>query len=68
MARATLSPKYQVVIPKDIREALNLKPGTAFEIIKRNGSIELCPVVSAKEMRGFVRGIDTSVPRNADRV
>lgn len=68
MARTTLSPKFQIVIPKDVREAMKLTPGTAFEVIRHSGSIELLPVVPAKSLRGFVRGIDTSVPRDQDRV
>lgn len=68
MPRTTLSPKFQVVIPKEVREAMKLKAGASFEVIKHGSSIELLPVVSAKSMRGFVRGIDTTVPRERDRV
>jgi AbrB family looped-hinge helix DNA binding protein len=68
MTRTTLSPKYQIVIPKEVRQALKLRPGITFNVIGHDGRIELLPVRSAKEMRGFLRGIDTAVPRDKDRV
>ena len=68
MTRTTLSPKYQIVIPKEVRQALKLRPGNMFNVIEHDGCIELLPVRSAKEMRGFLRGIDTAVPRDKDRV
>lgn len=67
MNSTTLSPKFQVVIPKDVREALRLSPGNKFHVLHYNGRIELIPVRNAREMRGFLRGIDTGVPRDADR-
>ena len=68
MSRTTLSPKFQVVIPKDVRKTLKLRPGTKFHVVEHEGRIELLPVRTAKEMRGFLRGIDTSVPRDKDRL
>ena len=68
MSRTTLSPKFQIVIPKEVRELLKLRPGTKFNVVEHEGRIELLPVCSAKQMRGFLRGIDTSVPREKDRV
>jgi AbrB family looped-hinge helix DNA binding protein len=68
MSRTTLSPKYQIVIPKEVRQALKLRPGSMFNVVENNGRIELLPVRSAKEMRGFLRGIDTTVSRDKDRV
>jgi AbrB family looped-hinge helix DNA binding protein len=67
MTTTTLSPKYQVVIPKSVREALKLQPGTVFNVVEYNGRIEIVPVRRPKEMRGFLRGIDTSVIREKDR-
>jgi len=67
MTSTTLSPKFQVVIPKDVREALGLTPGRKFHVLHHNGRIELIPIRDAKQMRGFLRGIDTRVPRDADR-
>ncbi|CAN5272552.1 hypothetical protein BH20VER2_BH20VER2_11630 [soil metagenome] len=68
MSRTTLSPKFQIVIPKEVRESLKLQPGTTFDVLEHDGRIELLPVRSSKQMRGFLRGIDTSVPRERDRV
>jgi len=68
MTRTTLSPKFQIVIPKAVRSSLKLKPGTIFHVIEHDGHIELLPVRTAREMRGFLSGIDTSVPRDKDRV
>lgn len=68
MTRTTLSPKFQIVIPKEVRTALKLRPGTRFNVIEHEGRIELLPVRSTRQMRGFLRGIDSSVPRDKDRV
>ena len=67
MTATTLSPKFQIVIPKSVREALGLTPGRKFHVVEYNGRIELVPLRKAKEMRGFLRGIDTTVEREADR-
>ena len=63
----TVSPKYQVVIPKRIRERLALTPGQKLQAIAYDDRIELIPVVSADQLRGFVRGIDTGIEREGDR-
>ena len=68
MTRTTLSPKFQIVIPKEVRQMLKLRPGTKFNVVENEGRIELLPVRSARQMRGFLCGIDTSVPRDKDRV
>jgi AbrB family looped-hinge helix DNA binding protein len=67
METVTISPKYQVVIPKRIRESLRLKPGQKVQAIEYEGRIELIPIRSAREMRGFLKGIDTTVEREEDR-
>ena len=64
----TVSPKYQVVIPRRIREALGLKPGQKVEAVQFLDRIEFIPVRPIKAMRGFLKGIDTRVPRDRDRV
>jgi AbrB family looped-hinge helix DNA binding protein len=68
MATVTISPKFQVVIPKDIREKLNLSPGQKVQAIVYEDRIELILVRPMKKMRGFLKGIDTQVDREADRV
>jgi AbrB family looped-hinge helix DNA binding protein len=64
----TISPKYQVVIPKSIRELLKLKPGQKIQAIVYQNRIELIPVRPMKQMRGFISGINTTVEREDDRV
>ena len=68
MTTLTISPKYQVVIPKAIREMLRLKPGQKIQAIVYQDRIELIPVKPVKKMRGFISGIDTRVEREDDRV
>jgi len=68
MAAVTVSPKFQVVIPKEIRRKLGLLPGQKVQVIVYGDRIELIPVRPAKRMRGFLKGIDTRVPREGDRV
>lgn len=68
MKTVTVSPKYQIVIPKSIRSSINLHPGQKMQIILHNNRIELIPVKSASEMRGFLHGIDTTVAREDDRI
>ena len=68
MAIVTVSPKFQVVIPQSIREALGLKAGQKVEALQYFDRVEFIPVRPAKAMRGFLKGIDTTVPRDRDRV
>lgn len=64
----TISPKYQVVIPKHIREPMGLKAGQKLRVIAYGDRIELIPERSLQSMRGFLAGIDTDVPREPDRI
>jgi len=68
MQSVTVSPKYQVVIPKIIREALDLRPGQKMQVIEYSGRIELIPERDIKELRGFLKGINTEFKREKDRV
>ena len=67
MTQAKISPKYQVVIPKAIREELELKPGQMVQVIAHGDRIEMVLLRSLREMRGFLAGIDTTVERGPDR-
>ncbi len=67
MERATVSTKYQVVIPKKVRDELGIEPGQKVQVIPYLGRIELIPVTDIKELRGFLKGIDTYIEREADR-
>ncbi len=68
MTTITVSAKFQIVIPRIIREALGIKPGEKLHAIEYRGRIELVPVKAAKSVRGSLKGIDTDVPREPDRV
>jgi AbrB family looped-hinge helix DNA binding protein len=68
MVTVTVSPKFQVVIPKEIRTQLALKPGMKLQILRYGERIEFVLVKKAAEMKGFLKGIDTSIDREADRV
>ena len=68
MDTVTISPKYQIVIPKRIRERLKLRPGQKIQAILYEDRIELVPVRPARKLKGFLKGIDTDVPRDGDRV
>ena len=67
MQTLTISPKFQVVIPKTIRERLGLSPGQKVQAVLYGDRIELIPLQPAKRMRGFLKGIDTTVAREPDR-
>ncbi len=63
----TISPKFQVVIPREIRERLELEPGQKVQALVFGNRIEFIPLRPAREMRGFLRGLDTTVHRERDR-
>jgi len=67
MTVVTISPKFQVVIPAEIREALGLAPGQKIQAIQYQDRIEYIPLRPAKALRGFLKGLDTRVPRDGDR-
>lgn len=68
MQSVTLSPKYQVVIPRALRESLHLRPGQRMQVVEYEGRIEFIPERDIAEMRGFLKGINTDFEREDDRV
>lgn len=62
--QVVISPKYQIVIPKKIREALHLKPGQKLTVSCYQNRLEFIPVKNIKEMRGFLKGVDTMMARS----
>ncbi|MFA5865217.1 MAG: AbrB/MazE/SpoVT family DNA-binding domain-containing protein [Phycisphaerae bacterium] len=68
METVTVSPKYQVVIPRKVRLALGIRPGEKIQVLQYDNRIEYIPVKKMKTMRGFLKGINTRVARDKDRV
>ena len=68
METVTISPKYQVVIPRRIRAALGLRSGEKVRAIQLGRRVELVPIMPPEQARGFLSGIRTDVPREADRL
>lgn len=68
MTTVTLSPKFQVVIPQDVRQSLGLTAGEKLRVISYAGRVELIPVRALKSLRGFLKGIDTTIERDKDHV
>jgi len=68
MVTVTVSPKFQVVIPKEVRERLGIQPGQQLQILQFPDRIEFVPLQDIKSMRGSLKGIQTDVRREEDRV
>ena len=64
----TVSPKFQIVIPKSVRDSLQLRPGQKMQIVEYDGRIELILERDISELRGFLKGINTEFEREKDRV
>ena len=60
----TLSPNYELEVPAEIREALQLKAGEQFRVLQYAGRVEFMPVRSVQSMRGFLAGMDTHIERD----
>ena len=68
METVTISPKFQVVIPRALRESLRIRPGQKVQMILYQNRIELIPLQSLKRAKGFLKGIDTRIERETDRL
>ena len=68
MKAVTVPPKYQVVIPAEARERLNIRPGQRLMVVVYNNRIELVPIIPRQEARGLLAGMETTVEREEDRV
>jgi AbrB family looped-hinge helix DNA binding protein len=68
MSTVTLSPKFQVVIPQVIRELMHLSAGEKLRVIAYGDRIELVPIRPMKSMRGFLKGMDSKIDREEDRL
>jgi AbrB family looped-hinge helix DNA binding protein len=68
MASVKISPKFQVIIPRDVRQKLNLVAGQRMQMVAYDNRIELIPEKEILEMSGFLAGIDTTVEREPDRL
>lgn len=68
MSTVTVSPKFQVVIPKDIREAAGIEPGQKVRMMVYKGLITLVPILPMEQLRGIAKGIDVTFEREPDRL
>jgi AbrB family looped-hinge helix DNA binding protein len=68
MPKVTVSSKYQISLPREVRDALKIRPGQKIEMFVYKDRLELVPLKRLKEYRGRVRGIDTTIIRERDRL
>ncbi len=68
METVTISPKFQVVIPQRVREAMGLRSGEKAHVIAYQNRIEIIPVRDVRKLRGYLKGINTSFVREGDRI
>lgn len=68
MQTVTLSPKFQLVVPLAVRESLKLVPGAKMQVVQFDNRVEFIPVQPASALRGRLRGIDTTIARDAERL
>ena len=68
MTTVTISSKFQVVIPQEIRKAFPIHPGEKFEVVPYENRLELIPLKPIEEMKGFLKGIKMPFKRQRDRI
>ena len=68
MRAVTVSPKFQIVIPKDVRESMGIISGQKVQMLTYCNRIELIPIKPMSKMKGFLKGLDTEVLRDEDRI
>ena len=66
MNAVTLSPKYQMVVPKAVREKMDIHPGDKFEVISFDGRLEFVRIKPIKEIKGFLKGLDMDFQREKE--
>ncbi len=67
MTTVTVSTKYQVVIPEEVRKSMGVRPGEKFQVINYGGRVQLIPLRRMRAMRGSLRGMNADIKREADR-
>ncbi len=68
MNTVTVSPKFQVVIPLEVRRRLKLEPGAKLMVVEFNGALRLIPLKTPADLRGIARGIAPGIDREPDRL
>ncbi|MDO9314187.1 MAG: AbrB/MazE/SpoVT family DNA-binding domain-containing protein [Burkholderiaceae bacterium] len=68
MNTVTVSPKFQVVIPLEVRRRMKLEPGAKLMVIETPGGLRLVPLKPPVALRGIARGITTDIEREPDRL
>lgn len=68
MAVTTISPKFQIVIPKEVREKLHLSPQQRLQVVEKGGVITLVPEMPLKSLKGALKGMSkTDIREKKDR-
>ncbi len=68
MTAVTVSPKFQVVIPKDVRESMGIFSGQKIQMLTFRNRNEVIPIKPIKQMKGFLKGVNTNIKRENDRL